>query len=35
MAVNDVKNEDGSWDFVDRPLRDCTDEDWAKLYEYD
>ena len=35
MAINDFKTEDGSWNFVDRPLRDCTEEDWAKLYEPD
>ena len=35
MAINDEKTEDGSWNFIDSPLRDCTDEDWAKLYEPD
>ena len=35
MALNDEKTEDGSWNFEDRPLRDCTDDDWARLYEPD
>ena len=35
MVINDDKTEDGSWHFVDKPLRECTDEDWAKLYKPD
>ena len=35
MAVYDFKSEDESWKFLDRPLRNCTEKDWAKFYEPD
>ena len=35
MAINDHKTKDGGWKFIDIPLRDCTDDDWAKFYEPD
>ena len=35
MAVYDFKSEDESWKFLDRPLRNCTEKDWAKFHEPD
>ena len=35
MAIYNVKNEDGSQDFFDYPLHDCTDEEYAQFYTPD
>ena len=35
MARYDIKNEDGTWTFIDQPLRDCTEEDYAHFYALD
>ena len=35
MAQYDVKNIDGSREFIDLPLHDCTEEDLAEFYEED
>ena len=35
MAVYHIKNEDGSNEFIDFPLHDCTEEDLAHFYSSD
>ena len=35
IARYHIKNEDGSNDFIDHPLHDCTEEDLAQFYAYD
>ena len=35
MAVQHIKNDDGSDTFLDYPLHDCTQEDLAHFYQAD
>lgn len=35
MASYHIKHEDGSNEFIDYPIHDCTEEDFAQFYAYD
>ena len=35
FAQFDIKNDDGSREFVDLPLHNCTEEDLAQFYDLD
>ena len=35
IARYDIEDVEGNWTFEDIPLHSCTEDDWAKFYEFD